>query len=294
MAVISVTERWEQESSEGVRDLVTGAAEGVLTREYAVLFDTGTHTADDALWASDGATTIPDWGTSHPNDPWLRVTRKRATPRSPWLYDVIVTYVRKYAADPSAEPPVVTLTSRRSMEDIDRTISGKPIVNVNGNLFDPPIQREFTDMVLTITRNEANLFPSILAVYRDVLNKESFYGFLPGMVLCRMPEAASVNNGGAQYWSVRYTFEIRTELTDGNAWGWHKRVLECGYKVRKPGSDPPEYVLALDDEKRPVNEPVLLDVDGYEIPKDPSGEYVGALWTNFVVYPTVSFGALNL
>lgn len=254
------------------------------TRKFTVLVDS----AEDSPQVAEQAWGIPVYGEGYPGEPWLKVTDKDVKTKSPTLFEVTVTYEQEVGSDPTAEDPDVAWDFVETHEEVDTDVDDKPLVNVNQEGFDPPITREFADLVLTITRNEPAFNPILADQYKTTINSEPFYGFAAQTVLLKKITGQAVKtNNVIDYWRVAYIFHIRTD-------GWRRRILNRGFKVRATDENgvpltPPEYKTATGHDGNPLNEPVLLTENGLEKSEEDEPH-----WLKFRLYEEKSFGPLGL
>ncbi len=241
---------------------------------------------------------VPKIGQAHPDDQWLRVKSVTPTQKAPYLYDLRVEYHAPHSSgdldnpsgNPLDEPPKIKMSFVTSQEPIDEDISGNPIQNKVEEAFDPPITRDFSDLRITIERNEAFVnVPRILA-YTDSVNSDKFFDFPAGTVRFLAPSADEVRQDQFVYWRHAYHFQARTRFPTTAAKAWYRRILNQGFRERTGFdlSGAPIYNALLDDSGNPVTQPVLLNDDGKRLKPnaDPPEEPV---WLEFQIYPALPF-----
>ena len=272
MAIIDVKESWEGlEFNQGVED-------ASAPRIFTVKFDN----ADDPFvrpalaWEATGpGDRIPYIYERYHPKPYMWVHHKSVRALGPYLYEVAVHYSTR-PVGPANEEPIDPTVSPLDLpwqiewgfatreEPIDRDINGVPIANSADEAYDLPITRPFSDLVLSISRNQAEYNPILAADYKDALNSDPFFGFSPGIVRCTDLSGRSARNGDLFYWQVHHAFQMRKI-------GWTDRRIDKGYR-EKVGTDSdgkPEYVaikMKMEDsdgaEEVPINQPAYLDGSG--------------------------------
>ena len=246
---------------------------------------------------------IPRKGDLYPGDSLLRCEAPvDVRPLGPRLFQVTASYKTPTGSSdqgdqtsPLSRPATVAWSFSSSDEAIDQDINGKPLVNVNGEPFDPPIARRQNDPVLTIQRNERTFDYRRAIQYMakgGATNSGSFFGASKGQA-----RIENINSSGRQiengigFDPVTYEIHFRQD-------GWKTRVLNQGFLIKLAGIDregvgvraPSGHLLATarDAKGAAVKEPILLDREGYQLD---SGS---AVWLEFEIHPSKNFGVLNL
>jgi len=295
MSIIDVIESWSGKLASG--DGVARTA----TRMFTVATTAATDTPVTIQQAYHLG--VPRKGDLYPGDGLLRceapVDVRAIGPR---LYQVIATYKTLTSGsqggdqtNPLAQPATAAWSFSSSDVEIDEDINGKPLVNVNGEPFDPPITRRQNDPVLTIQRNEKTFDYRRAIQYMakgGATNSGGFFGASKGQA--RIENISSSGRrfeNGIGYDPVTYEIQFRQD-------GWKTRVLNQGFLIKLPGIDregvgvraPSGHllVLARDAKGAAVTEPILLDRDGYQLD---SGS---AVWLEYEIHPSMNFGVLNL
>ena len=264
MAVTEVREDWRGLEADSGTD---GAS---IPRIFNVQFDTADAPEKRpmlAVEADDGTTKVPRLYETHPQKPWLYVNNHHVDPIGPFDFRVTVNYTNRYSRgseekydptmNPLDQPWEIEWGFAVHNEKIDRDISGEPLVNSSGESFDPPETRDFYDLVLRITRNEAVYDPIKASDYKGSVNSDIFYGFAPGLVKCTRFGSRSARQGDLWYWIVTYEFQMCKT-------GWKLRLIDEGFRI-KTGTDSdgnPTYEEITDDNGVKVSQPVLLDGEG--------------------------------
>lgn len=189
--------------------------------------------------------------------------------------------------------PQVTWDSADSTEQFDLdAVDGTEIKNPVGQAYDPPLSRDRSDPVLTISRIEETYSPSIQKSFVNMVNTTSFWGAAPGTCRCKKITAQYLVIQNVLAWRVTYVFAFRFQPDEsGNEIGWHFRVAERGTWKLSSGDVVPITHGDLGDtglnQYDPVTEPVNLNADG-------SVRTSGTTWKTWNGYEGIDFGPLNL
>lgn len=135
----------------------------------------------------------------------------------------------------------------------------KTIVNSAGVPFDEPYEREFTNTIIRIARNETNINPSILFNYRDTVNLYAITVadvYIPAMygkmnMIDIDPRIDSEKN---IYYRVEYEIEVATEEA------WWAYLLNRGHQYL--GSDDKLRMVTEEATNRTTTAPQLLTSAG--------------------------------
>jgi len=271
MAIIDVKEDWRGLGAEIDTEGATAP------RIFTVKFDAADSPIQRPFLAQNAAG-IPTLNSAHPYKPWLYVKNKNVESIGPFDFEVTVNYTTRSTTggqegemqDPTESPLeapwIVEWDFVMSNEPIDTDIDGKPIINSAGESFDPPITKDFHDLLLRIQRNEATFNPIIANDYKGAINSDWFWGFAPGLVKCVQFTARTAIRGTFWYWQVRYAFQMRKD-------GWQRRIIDEGYRTKTgelTSEGRAKYKNITDDgtpEGDPVSQPVQLNGEGAELPQ---------------------------
>lgn len=290
MGVVNVTTKWTGRSDEYAHD-----GGYTHTSAYTVLLD-GNDDPEIAPWVARNAPDIPRVGDPLSYDPFIRCKRTGARPvgGSMVLWDVNCYYhlqttgtddTGEGMSNPLEQTPKVSWSTAANAEAIDEDIHGDPIVNVNEEPFDPPVQRDYSDVILQFEANQLTFNYGTAVGWRDAVNTDVFLGYAAGVARLMDWSAEHIYDGAFDYWRVKIKVQFRER-------GWKKRILNQGLRVwtgnhNDDGSR--EYENVTDKDGNPVQEPVLLDADGYRLP-----DAAMATWVEFDVYPQKAFATLGI
>jgi len=192
--------------------------------------------------------------------------------------------------DPFAVPPKVHWGSNKFERFCIKDALGNPITNTVNDPFDPPLKRDDSRPLLTITRNEPSFDASLAQTFKDHVNAGPFLGYDPNTVKCHDITADKVYHADYGYYAeVTYEFEIREYQIDasGNILvnGWFETVLNAGLRQIDINGNPAQIMI----NNTPVTSPVMLTT---------GGRYVGAAgqphYIDFQIYPSADFDKLNI
>ncbi len=273
MGVLSVKTDWSSEAAGGSGERRTA------TRAWTVEVASP---ADGAVVVQT-APGIPRKGEEHPDDPWLRAEIPQVARLAPMLYRVTVEYTSASGSGSAGDNPLQQPARKRwgyasSYEPVDVDAKNKPILNTAGCTFDPPVQAEVFDDVLTVTRNEATFDRTRSRAYNGAVNKDTFYGAPPGEALVTV-EAEEVHEGKFAYWQVTYQVRFRRG-------GWRKRRANVGLTQLRDGQRVPIFDSQTG---QPVTEPQPLNSDGSHRSGNAAPDIL-----EFEVQRGASFGPLRL
>ncbi|MGA2324277.1 MAG: hypothetical protein ABSG22_10560 [Sedimentisphaerales bacterium] len=316
MAVISVVLDWHGYSCE--QDLATMVLTAPLTCQVA--FD---NTDDPRLRpllaltaAAPGSVAgdqhqVPPAFSGHPFNPWLWLQKKSVKAVGPFDYEVICIYsnqanrssdsVPEMLANPCDQPWDIDWGSEEISQRIDMAYDDdglllKPLCNVNGEPFDPPLQEPTAFTTLRITRNQPEWDDKLMSQYANTINIDSFWGYKPGDAMCRAPVAVRMRCANLFYFKATYNFIFTLQDHNWN-WGWYRRILNEGYgeAIDIDTEGKKVIVRALDDNGDPTPLPVPLRLSGTRIyPPRPGEPFEPAVPLYFWTKRKMAFSGLNL
>ena len=162
------------------------------------------------------------------------------------------------------EPIAFEIDFLKAEKVVDRDRTGAAVVNSAGDPYDdPPVTREDSRMVLTVTQNVASLDYATIQLARDSVNEFTWGPFQPRTVKCEPPRCTRKwQNDTGYYWQIQWQFlvideEYRDTTNTLLGVGWDKVLLDAGYRY-KSGS---AYKQILVD-NNPVSKPYPLDGAG--------------------------------
>ena len=238
---------------------------------------------------------VPQKGTALAGADWLVVTEIEARPLGPMCYEVSVTYGAPTGEEQEEQEPkniqpwnrLWTISVRTQTESVayDFDIKSKKVRNSAGSPFDPPDQREETDLVIQVVRNHVTFDLDLARDYSNSTNEDMFLGYPMGSVRVNI-------SGDYQqefpwvYWRVTYELRFR----DGRVYKidtpWDARIADQGFQEIARIDNGVDILRAiLDDDGRPVSEPSALE----------GGKKSNSLkWLRFQRYPRLKYANLGL
>jgi hypothetical protein len=247
MAISKVSEDWKARRVELSIDRNTNRIKGSGIRAFDVDFTEGDYDFKP-LTAVMHATGVPIPWECLPGFPWSYVVGYSAKQEEGPL-SIKVTVQYEIFEDPLAIPPIIRWSFASDSDVLesgckpgDSTVI-MPVLNSAGEPPDPPMMKEYRDLLLSITVNRDYFDPLLAAKYIDSVNCDTFFGFAPGKVKLRRFDAEQLRAAGLIYYQHGYEFQIRTFASDILDIGWNRRFLDQGYRElvwEKTGERPNE------------------------------------------------------
>lgn len=174
--------------------------------------------------------------------------------------------------------------------------NGQPIVNSAHKAFDPPVEVDYTRMLLTVTRLHKK-FPTNLLIFQDCVNKAPFRFNINGFQMFVPSFSVKVQGitGSAQwqnkrrFWRVDYVCEVDLYR------GWRIDILDRGKTqlVRNNQTGFYDDQLILDNKGHPINEPALLNGEGTPARESATQSNPNGAYLRYAVYPERDFKPLR-
>lgn len=243
------------------------------------------------------------WGDTDPLDStkFIRSIEVNRDGTNPYYWELILEYrsnvIPGYSEEqsqipPLERPPEFDWSFENRAECLDRDADGEFIGSVIGELFDPPIQREYADLVATVSFYSATWNAAVMLSLVNCTNSDLWYGWPAETVLFRAPRARLVvEPPWPPCYHVTYIFACRPDT-------WRVRVLHAGYKcwsgeLNDDGT--PTIIPVKDDNGQAVETPRPLDEQGRQIRMLANGQFEKPLvWKRFKVYPAIAFSIFGL
>lgn len=260
----------------------------IFRQVYTVLLEK----TDDTRLANS-ATGIPEIGSAHATNSWLRVTNVQSRRVSPVMAEVSVDYVAPNNGDEGNDPTTQAAKVHGSHQDaevsFDRAADGTWVATPTGE----PYRGHTTvkaDTVITITRPLATWSENRSVDYANKVNDDTFRDNEPGTVLCKGFDWEEMPlDGGSSYFMVTGRFIIR-EPDEGRpaTETWYKRIMRQGL-YRFDGIFTDRVVPILDHLGRPVTVPKVLNING-EPEEDTEATDI---WEYFQEFGTATFADIG-
>lgn len=114
--------------------------------------------------------------------------------------------------NPIDKPAIISTRGHRKHITAKQTNFGAPIVNTaGGSLPDDQLQVEDSDLVLTITKNHANISLQTLIEYTDSINASTFFQQPKHTWKMEPPRVQLVYHGNTPYFTVTYEFRNKKD-----------------------------------------------------------------------------------
>lgn len=232
----------------------------------------------DQYEATDTALRVKEVDVQQPEDVGERIS-----------FTVRVLYSTGVVGDeeenPLDEDPIVNWDDQETSEPVFEDNAGNAIINSAGQTFDPGVEKQVYDALVTIQRNIEEYDEVTASTYRGKVNADQFFirgassPIAVGVAKVVSYRGAQATKNGVSYW-------VETIIIATRADGWTRHILDEGYATRN-GSD--ELVTKLDANNLPTNQPVLLDGAGDELAfGDP------AVFMDYDLEDTVNFSGMGL
>lgn len=264
-----------------------------LTSEQRKVFRVLSDTDIDTITANS-ADGIPVRGDAYDEShPLLLANSVRSRPMgfSRRAFTVEVGYT-SVPYNPISADPKETWDTVQVEEPIDQDVDGNPITNKADESFDPPITREFADLVMTRSKNLPAFNTAFWYPFIDTLNNASYRGFGIGTARCVSVSAQSQTLGTFFFWRVTFQVAFRTRrrrLVVGGTvaeHGWNRVLLHQGFRERAGViANKVVYNDLMDKNGLPTTKPMMLNQSGGLLLADDDVN-----WLEFQVYPLLSTG----
>jgi hypothetical protein len=196
------------------------------------------------------------------------------------------------AVNPLDSRPKISWTWSPFQKIARRDKDGNPILNSAFDYFVPGQEVDDSRPVLQITRNEANLIPSLIDAYQNTVNTAPWYGMAARKWLVKIGPASQQFNpeapGSHYFWEVTYEFHLSREEK-----GWAFEIANTGVReLYTSGVDTSGIIKKkrhiLDSSGEKVTEGQALNADGTKKAVGEELEYL-----TFNIYRETDFSGLG-
>jgi hypothetical protein len=270
MAVISVKEKFENRRS--------GKKPGEIThtRVFLVQCDERVDGTAVAISGNDGTTAIPSLGDDHPKHTTAKVISIDGEPynQHDLLFMVTVEYStaqdkQAQAENPLLRPAEIVWGSTESTETFFRDANGNAVANSAGEPFQTLLDRETSELTISITRNEETHNAWFAESYSHTINSNIVTidgtSFAPGVLKLSPITATKTTENGYTFYRVSYSIKVRRD-------GWKITVLDTGFnELIDPNPDDEDVAKVLrpivdGTTGMPIKNPWPLDGHGRKKP----------------------------
>lgn len=207
---------------------------------------------------------LPSIGSAHPSVPGMICTDISADPLGDDGFNFLVTVewgtqsssgVTGGVTNPLSQPAIYTYGFAVSTEPVYIDKFGNPITNSAGETYDPPVEIEVYDAVVTVEKNIPSFDAGLAKYMVGGVNVATWYGCPPRTARINNVEASQEREDTVDYWKVRAEIQLREDT-------WDIWIIDQGYQEIRTVNGETKVYLILDDQGRPKNTPTLLDGSG--------------------------------
>lgn len=288
MSIVLVEPDWEGRRGRMGINPDTLRPEGEFSCPYNVLFSDGDPSFKPL--AAIYAPGLPIPYQTLEGFPWAYVVDYDAVQVAPLRVKVTVKY--KVYEDPLAIEPIIRYDFATDTDEIHKAIKPREspydtpvemvLANSAGETPETVVVKDYRDLLIIVDVNRASFDPLVAAEYIDSVNADTFMGFSPGKVKCKVYSGEPARAGALSYFKVRYEFQARTFKSDPLDIGWRRRFLDEGFKkltytegeakkslkmIMLPAYEYDSTGAELTETKKfvPVSRPMPLDGEGNTI-----------------------------
>lgn len=262
---------------------------GVTTSTITYLFTTDTRVSEFDIGTHGSCPVI---GSTHPDNPAMWCVEVMIANHEPWKgWQVTAEYSseREITEDPTDEPVRVSWSTEQFQEVAIVDENGDAVCNSAGDPFDPPVMKDFSRRVASVSVNVSSV-PSWFLDYEDAVNSDTFtlagFSVAAGKAKCqRVSVSEEKERNGISYFEVHMEIHLSKN-------GWLVKPLDAGFRRIYSGTSREKITMTNEagEEEYPAA-PVPLDGSGVEL-LDPTP--ATAVYRSFTVYESLPFSALPL
>lgn len=278
------------------------------SRSYQETWIVRTNNASDRGDIIRNAPDLPKQGQQYPEDGGAIVTtvdpvQEREQQK---VWRVAVNYASKFvnlpsedgqlAQNPLERPAIISWSTTPIEKTFPKDLDGKPFVDAAKTPLDPPPAIPFSNLILTIQRNEAGIDPFRIVGFTNGVNAGDFIGIPRNHALMIGFIANQGFENGIAFWDVSYQFEVSKD-------SWIPfLILNAGPRYHPPfkstggdffGTNLEKLVVAKDSDGVSHNGKVLLNAEGGLLNPNP-GDDNPPIFLEFRLYDFLDFNLLNL
>lgn len=236
--------------------------------DYRIISDIANESGVVVRFAVDPDTNlaVPQRGQAYPNDNGLRVHDVKIKQgdidnREIWTagIDYKTGDPQNVAESPLDRPAIVSWDDAETTEPVYTDRNDEPIINSSGETYDPPVQRPFWDLMITVQRNVASHNPIAALAYRGTVNSSSFQ--IRGWTI-NPQKALLIGWSATEQFENNVYYAAETIRIACRGDGWKRNLLDQGYLELNGGN---EAQVILDAQGMPLNQPVKLDGFGHRL-----------------------------
>lgn len=162
-----------------------------------------------------------------------------------------------------------------------------PISNSAGDVYDPPLERDFSRLILRVEKNFASYDPLLASQYANTVNSDNWLGFPKWTILCKPFKGKLTIDHGVTYWRVTFEFHFDFRRWTSKVWDTGLREFitqqDIDNKRVSPDIKKPGYNHIKNADGTFITEPILLNGAGYRL-IPPGGVLSPALAMDGIIY----------
>lgn len=270
-----------------------------VTRVFEVMVDDWDTSYLEIVKGDDGNNSVPEHYEQMPGDFKTTLRSKSAQPADEdqgLIWYVTCKFSSKREPDdkneddnnPLTRKPVIRYSFNRYQEAAEQDKDGRPILNTAGDVYNPPLQRDKSLLILDFTRNEKTFNPITALNYIDSTNSDIFLGVGPRFARCMDMSGDERKEEGITYYAVHYQFAFKVG-------GWERQVLNIGYRerVKVNGKFTKKDIIDPKTGKR-TEIPMPLKEDGSAFPYNADPADISPHYNRYRIDKELPFGPLNI
>lgn len=289
------------------QEITVGLTDTRIKEVYIVEFGGLQDTYQKVLSANLGGKRIPPLFEAHPEMTQSQVVSIHPKQVSHTVWRVTVTYSSSpgqptpFPDDPFLRPADVRVEDEVALEEMITDANGDPVQNSAGDPFDPPPQREASEMILHFAWNASFYNLNVAEAYRNAVNADELtihtlvqdFVFPVGTAKLRGTiRAALKTENNTTFWRLQGTIRMRLPIPNEAAGAqWDAEVLDQGFRYLHLPKQGGEKLKHFEDHRgRQSQVPNLLDGEGHSTyPFPPTPFYL-----TFPRYKMLPFAALGI
>jgi hypothetical protein len=300
MSIVLFEEMWQDRGAESA-----GVDDSTATRQWRVVTNDKTHDAIYVITYGLSAGILPQLYAPLPTNAYLTARRLRADSQSETPLHWIVTASYSSAPvsseekdkeenpDPLNRKAKFRWSTNLYREAVEKDIDDNAILNSAGDYFDPPIERDRSNWVLTVTRNMTSV-PAWLLDYNNCpINESSFT--VDGITVEEKKARLTTIDIGEEQIENNVKYRVLTMQIEFKKEGWTAKILDQGLRKRTDlaGGWKQVHIEVENDngELSKVTSPVMLDGEGGVL-DEPSPDT--AVFLDYELYEAKDFSVLPL
>ena len=300
MSIVLFEEIWLDRGAES-----SGIDDSSATRQWRVITNDKLNDSQYVIGYGLSAGILPTRFAGHPSNAYLTARRLRADSQTETPLHWIVTASYSSAPVSSEEKekeenpnPInrkakFRWTTNLYREAVEKDIDDNAVLNSAGDYFDPPVERDASNWVITVTKNMTTV-PSWLLDYNNCPINESSVT-IDGITIEEKKARLTTIDIGEEQVENNVKYRVVTMQIETKKEGWTAKILDQGLRKRLDLAGGWKQVHIEkeneDGELSKVTSPVLLDGEGGVL-DEPTPE--NAVFMEYEFYEAKDFSVLPL